>query len=79
MSRSDPNALKASLRRIGDVKAEANEAELRAWLALPLGERLARVLADCGGVPALTRETPEGADPEADAWERVNAKLARTR
>ena len=77
VSRSDPDALKASLRRIGETKAQLDAEELRAWLDLPLGQRLAHVLADCGAVPQLRDVRPDGRDTEAEAWARINAQLAR--
>jgi hypothetical protein len=69
------DALRAQLREVGRIKAETCAEDVERHLALPLGERLRRVIDLSQQCIAASRHLAEERDDELDAWARVQARL----
>ena len=77
-------ALRTHLARLGATKAADQHVSAAEWLALPLAERLRRLVAFCDE-PGLGRfvqaddPADEIPDEEGATWMRVNERLRRAR
>ncbi len=72
---NEGDALRERLREIGRVKAESAAEDAREHLAMPVSERLRRVLALSDEMLRLLPARADAGDDEAEVWARVQERL----